>query len=64
MTGIQYPISDHFTMHMVVGPQVLNGHAIKIIYISHVEWTLLFASMDNSCHGCFAAQKLTECTSE
>ncbi len=46
-------------LHMV-DHQVLNGRVIKIIYIIHVEWLLLFASMDNSCHGCFAAQNLTE----
>ncbi len=39
---------------------VLNGRAIKIIYIIHVEWLLLFVSMDNGCNGCFAAQNLTE----
>ncbi len=47
-------------MHMVVSHRVLNGRAIKIIYIIHAEWLLLFASMDNGCHGCFAAQNLTE----
>ncbi len=47
-------------MHMV-DPRVLNDRAITIIYIIHVEWPLLlFASMDNGCHGCFAAQNLTE----
>ncbi len=42
-------------MHMV-DPWVLNDR----IYIIHVEWPLLFASMDNGCHGYFAAQNLTE----
>lgn len=52
-------------MHMVtLDPRVLNGRAIKIIYIIHVEWPLLFTSMDNSCHGCFAAQNLTEQTTD
>ncbi len=51
--------SDRFTMHMV-DPRVLNGRAIKIIYIIHIEWPLLFARLDNGCHGCFAAQNLTE----
>lgn len=52
-------------MHMVtLDPRVLNGRAIKIIYIIHVEWPLLFTSMDNSCHGCFAAQNLTERTTD
>ncbi len=69
-TGIRYPClhsfppkrivcSDRFTMHMV-DLRVLNDSAIKISYIIHVEWPLLFASMDNGCHGCFAAQNLTE----
>ncbi len=30
-------------MHMA-DPRVLNGRAIKIILIIHVEWPLLFAS--------------------
>ncbi len=44
----------------MVDHRVLNGRVIKIIYIIHIEWLLLFVSMDNSCHGCFAAQNLTE----
>ncbi len=50
--------SDRFIMHIV--HRVLNGRAIKIIYRIHVEWPLLFASMDNGCHGYFAEQNLTE----
>ncbi len=44
-------------MHMV-DPRVLNGSAIKMIEIIHIEWPLLFAS--NGCRGCFAEQNLTE----
>jgi len=46
-------------MHMV-DHRVLNGRAIKMICTIQVEWLLLFASMYNGCHGCFAAQNLTE----
>ncbi len=47
-------LSDCFTMCMV-DPRVLNGHAIKIIYIIHVKRPLLFASLFNGWHQCFAA---------
>ncbi len=46
-------------MHMA-DHQVLNGSAITIIYIIHVEWLLLFASMDNAVMDVFAAHNLTE----
>ncbi len=49
---------DRFSMHMV-DPWVLKGHAIKLLTF-HIKGTLLSASMDSGCHGCFAAQNLTE----